>query len=74
MRLGRNRFSARVTGWFVADLLRYFLEFNLIERNVYYCVFAGFDDDILERFTLWNSKLAIVLIFIKLGDIGRRDS
>src|SRR4029078_4298984 len=66
--------SARVAGRFVARLSSYFFEFNLIERNIYYCILAGFNNDILERLISGNGKLAVVLVFIKLRHLRRRDS
>src|SRR6266545_477700 len=71
LRLGRNRFPSRVPRGFFGPLFRYCLHFKLVDRNIYDCLFSGFDDHILERVAAGNRKLTIVFVLIKPGNMRR---
>ncbi len=56
---------------FVARLSRYLFEFHLVERNIYYCFFARFYNNVLERVPTRDRKLTVAFIFIKLCNMRR---
>src|SRR6266540_5096773 len=71
LRRGRNLFPSRVPKGFIGPLFRYRLHFKLVDRNIYDCLFSGFDDHILKRVATGNRKLTIVFVFIKPGNMRR---